>query len=105
EFPLHFMSCTYLNALRIVRHDKIVQVITRVARRWLLTWSPGLTMRISRAVMVISSFHSHSSIFDVTVVNPCTETYLAQHPLCADTDSEAKKTEIYGARGQDFQFF
>jgi hypothetical protein len=23
EFPLHFMSCTYLNALRIVRHDKI----------------------------------------------------------------------------------
>ena len=32
ESPLHFMSCRYLNASRIIRHDKMVQTISRIAR-------------------------------------------------------------------------
>ena len=76
------MSCTYLNALRIVRHDKIVQVITRVARLAGVAThiEPRIDDEDSRVVMVISS-HSQSSIFDV--VDPCAQTYVvaAQHPL------------------------
>ena len=32
ESPLHFMSCKYLNAVRITRHDRLVQVLARIAR-------------------------------------------------------------------------
>ena len=32
DSPLHFLSCRFLNAGRIARHDKLVAVIARVAR-------------------------------------------------------------------------
>ncbi len=105
------MSCTYLNALRIVRHDKIVQVITRVAR--LAGVATHIEPRIDDEDKSRGDghlfFHSQSSIFDVKVVDPCAQTYVvaAQHPLGAATASEAKKVEIYGARcrQQGFQFY
>jgi hypothetical protein len=52
-------------------------------------------------------FHSHSSIFDVKVVDPCAQTHVvaAQHPLGAATASEAKKVDIYGARCRENKAF
>jgi len=111
ESPLHFMSCTFLNAIRIVRHDRLVQVLARVAR--LCGVVTHLEPRIDGEDKSRGDghlfFHTQSAIFDTYVIDPNAKTYLkaAQFPLGAAATGEAKKSAIYGARcrEQGFLFF
>ena len=111
ESPLHFMSCIYLNASRITRHDRLVQIVARVAR--LCGVVVQLEPRIDEADKSRGDghlyFHAQSGIFDLYVIDPCAKAYVvaAQHPLGDAATGEKKKIDIYGDRckAQDFLFF
>ena len=111
QSPLHFMSCTRLNAVRIIRHDRIVQVIARVAR------TCGVVVHLEPRIDEEDKsrgdghlyFHTQSAIYDTYVIDPCANTYVktAQQPLGASATGEAKKISHYGVRckEQGFLFF
>lgn len=111
EHPLHFLSCKFLNASRITRHDRLVQVIARVARL------SGVTVHLEPRIDGEDRsrgdghlfFHSQSAIFDTLVIDPCAKSYVkaAQSLLGAATIGEARKDRIYGDRckRQDYLFF
>jgi len=111
ESPLHFMACKYLNASRIVRHDRIVQVIARVARL------SGVAVHLEPKIDGEDSsrgdghlfFHAQSAIFDTLVIDPCAKSYVkaAQFLLGAATTGETRKSDIYSERCrlQDYLFF
>jgi hypothetical protein len=111
ESPLHFMSCRFLNAHRITRHDRIVQVIARVAR--LSGVVTHLEPRIDGEDRSRGDghlfFHAQSAIFDTMVIDPGAKSYVraAQQPLGAAAIGEAQKIRVYGDRckQQDYLFF
>jgi len=111
ESPLHFMSCRYLNASRIIRHDKMVQVISRIAR--LSGVSVHLEPKIDDEDRARGDghlfFHAQSAIFDTLVIDPCAKSYVkaAQAPLGAATIGETKKCRLYDDRckRQDYLFY
>jgi hypothetical protein len=105
------MACKYLNASRIVRHDRIVQVIARVARL------SGVAVHLEPKIDGEDSsrgdghlfFHAQSAIFDTLVIDPCAKSYVkaAQFLLGAATTGETRKSDIYSERCrlQDYLFF
>jgi hypothetical protein len=107
--PLHFMACRNLS--RIPRHDRLVQVITRVARLC------GVTTQIEPRIDGEDKsrgdghlfFHAQSGIFDTLVIDPCANSYrkAAQHPLGAASIGEKRKSDSYDARcrQQGFLFY
>ena len=111
QSPLHFMSCTRLNAVRIIRHDRLVQVIARVAR------TCGVVVHLEPRIDEEDKsrggghlyFHTQSAIYDTYVIDPCAKTYVkcAQQPLGASMMGEGKKISHYGDRckQQGFLFF
>jgi hypothetical protein len=111
QSPLHFMSCTRLNAVRIIRHDRLVQVIARVAR------TCGVVVHLEPRIDEEDKsrgdghlfFHTQSAIYDTYVIDPCANTYVkcAQQALGASATGEAKKISHYGVRckQQGFLFF
>jgi hypothetical protein len=111
ESPLHFMSCTYLNALRIVRHDRLVQVLARIARLCgvVVQLEPRIDGKDKSRGDGHLYFHTQSAIFDTYVIDPCAKSYVvsAQAPLGAATTGEKKKIDIYSDRckAQDYLFF
>ena len=102
ETPLHFLSCKFLNASRIIRHDRIVQVIARVARL------SGVTVHLEPRIDGEDRsrgdghlfFHAQSAIFDTLVIDPCAKSYVkgAQFLLGAATTGEARKSDLRGER-------
>ena len=111
ESPLHFMSCRHLNAARIIRHDRLVQVFTRIARQC------GVVTQIEPRIDGQDKsrgdghlfFHTQSAIFDTQVIDPGSKSYLkaAQRPLGAAAVGEARKIGSYATRCQEqgFLFF
>ncbi len=111
QSPLHFMSCTRLNAVRIIRHDRLVQTISRVAR------TCGVVVHLEPRIDEEDKsrgdghlyFHTQSAIFDTYVIDPCANTYVkcAQVPLGASNMGEAKKNSHYldRCKRQGFLFF
>jgi hypothetical protein len=111
ESPLHFMSCKYLNASRITRHDRVVQVIARVARL------AGVTVHLEPKIDGEDRargdghlfFHAQSAIFDTLIIDPCAKSYLkaAQAVLGAATIGETNKCRLYDDRckRQDYLFY
>jgi hypothetical protein len=105
------MSCTRLNAVRIIRHDRLVQVIARVAR------TCGVVVHLEPRIDEEDKsrgdghlyFHTQSAIYDTYVIDPCAKTYVkcAQQPLGASMMGEGKKISHYGDRckQQGFLFF
>jgi hypothetical protein len=83
------LSCKFLNASRIIRHDRIVQVIARVARL------SGVTVHLEPRIDGEDRsrgdghlfFHAQSAIFDTLVIDPCAKSYVkgAQFLLGAAT--------------------
>ena len=102
ESPLHLQSCRLLGASRIRRHNRVVNLITSIAR--LCSISSYTESRIddrdrSRGDGQLF-FYPHPAIFDVCVVNPCTPTMVkaAQRPLGAAVAKEKLKNDTYLAR-------
>ncbi len=111
ESPLHFLACKRLNASRIIRHDRLVQALSRVARLC------GVTVHLEPRIDGEDRsrgdghlfFHAQSAIFDTLVIDPCAKSYvnISQRLLGAATAGEAKKDALYQdrCRRQDFLFF
>ena len=111
DSPLHFLSCRFLNAGRIARHDKLVAVIARVARLSgvSVTLEPKIDGEDRSRGDGHLFFHTQSAIFDALVIDPCAKSYVrsAQVSLGAATAGEAKKCALYTERcqRQDLLFF
>ena len=102
ETPLHFLSCRLLGASRIVRHDRLVNIIARIAR--LCGVVTQIEPRIdeddkSRADGHLF-FHSQTLMFDASVVDPSAKSYVrcAQRPLGTASRCESRKTDQYSTR-------
>ena len=102
ESPLHFHSCRSLGASRIRRHNRVVNLITSVARLCSIAsyTEPRIDDRDRSRGDGQLFFHSHTAIFDVCIVNPCTPTMVkaAQRPLGAAVAKEKLKNDTYLAR-------
>ena len=66
------MSCEYLNSHRIVRHDRMVQVLTQIARRCgvVTKVEPRIDGEDKSRGDGLLYFHSQTSIFDLQVIDP-----------------------------------
>lgn len=105
------MSCKFLNAKRLTRHDKLAQVIARVARL------SGVAVQLEPRVDGRDRsrgdghlfFHVQSAIFDTLVIDPCAKSYVkaAQALLGAATIGETSKGRLYDdrCRRQDYLFY
>ena len=102
ESPLHFQSCRHLSGTRIIRHDRLVQVLARISRLC------GVVVQIEPRVDGDDKsrtdgnlyFHSQTHNFDVSVVDPGAKTYVraAQRPLGAAGVIEKSKNDQYANR-------
>ena len=92
ESPLHFQSCRHLSGTRIIRHDRLVQVLARISRLC------GVVVQIEPRVDGDDKSRTHN--FDVSVVDPGAKTYVraAQRPLGAAGVIEKSKNDQYANR-------
>ena len=101
----HFMSCEYLNSHRIVRHDRMVQVLTQIARRCgvVTKVEPRIDGEDKSRGDGLLYFHSQTSIFDLQVIDPAAKSYIiaAQQPLGAAVIGETRKRKLYEIRCKD----
>ena len=105
------MACKHLNAVRIIRHDRLVQLIARVARHCgvVTQLEPRIDGEDRSRGDGHLFFHAQTALFDTIVVDPCAAIYLkaAQHALGAASAGEHRKSSIYSARcaQQDIRFY
>ena len=102
ESPHHFMSCGYLNSERITRHDRLVQVLTRIARHCgvVTKVEPRIDDEDKSRGDGLLYFHSQSAIRDMQVPAP-KYVIAAQQPLGAAVIGETRKRTTYETRCHD----
>ena len=111
ESPFHFMGCSKLSGARTTRHDRIVQVLSSVARLCgvVVQIEPRIDGQDKQRGDGELFFHSQNGIFDCYVMHPCAKTYVkpAQRPLGASAVGEKRKVIQYDTRckAQGFLFY
>ena len=105
------MGCSKLSGARTTRHDRIVQVLSSVARLCgvVVQIEPRIDGQDKQRGDGELFFHSQNGIFDCYVMHPCAKTYVkpAQRPLGASAVGEKRKVNQYDTRckAQGFLFY
>jgi hypothetical protein len=101
--PLHFLSCILHRPLTTVRHDRLLQLLCRIAR------TCGIAVQVEPSVGDgkdrtdgVFFFSSHSSDVDVSVVHPSAPSHIRRAVTALGTASfkEKEKLDLYFLKAQ-----
>ena len=103
--PLHFLNCKHLFGHNTLRHNRVVNTLTRVA---LMLHTEVMTEQVvdhkdGSRVDAVFFFRAKPAMIDVTVVNPLANTYVpkAAVPLGAAKFRERQKNQKYEDRARE----